>query len=538
MAADAQVANNDIHCGTKKPHLALGHHDLSANHQLDDDATSMITWIQNRIKLSNIDNISALWNQEDHGLITQTFLSDTSVRSLFATVDRSQGEHDVRKLVMTIGSPPSPSPGRIDVAYFVRAQGNDLTPKTIDDALLFGTFAMHQTANSVLNIMEKVFYPNIFHSSSKWNEASRRELMGLYHRFMASLTESANEENGRTTLYLPAKHCTHDHEFDIFANDKDWIQQLEAIAIHWTRQIKGVLNSQYHDITSESKGPIQELRYWKLRTEDLSGISDQLKCCEVHSLISILIDASSKYAKPVRTLEALIQEGLDQAENVVKFLVILQDPCERLSKLSPVEIPMLLPELMNCTRLIYTHSTNYNTNDKISDLLRRISDEIIRQCSKHVSLPNVFCGKVNEIVNILKQCRSCCQCWKDLYNRTALSINGKASASWKLNDTSIFAATDAFMQRCEDLVEICRGRTQFMNLIKCEDNEAKSSDLVDRLFKAMNDGDMETTFLTVSKTFRTQIDRLRNLHYNILDARVTQWHDDYNALKTIMKVNP
>ena len=38
-------------------------------------------------------------------------------------------------------------------------------------------------------------------------------------------------------------------------------------------------------------------------------------------------------------------------------------------------------EVLHCVRMIWTISTHYNTPDRISGLLRKISSEIIRRCA-------------------------------------------------------------------------------------------------------------------------------------------------------------
>ncbi len=517
------------------------HGDQSKNkNKNSDEIKIMIKWIRTRIKLSKFQDISKVWNDEEHDQIISNFIFYPSNKSLFAIVDQFLNN----KLIITMNAPPSPGPGRVEVAYFIRAEGNELSPDNINDFLLFGTFEMNQTASSILKIMEQVFYPNIFYTTN-WNDSSKRELMGLYHRFMASLTESANEDSGRTMLYLPFKNKVQS-DFGGFGGtdsfsveDKEWVQQLEAIAIHWMRQIKGVLNSHDHEISSESKGPIEEIEYWESRAEDLSGISDQLQSDDVQKIVSNLTEVNSKYTKPVQELTNLIDIGLREAENIVKFLSILQEPCKRLSHLKPAEIPSLLPELMNCTRLIYFHSSNYNSYERISDLLRRISSEIIRQCSKFISLHNVFYGNLEDAVIVLKQCGECGKHWKDLYNRTTITVNKSIGnfKQWQQNDASIFAEIDSFLQRCEDLIDVCRGRTQFITMLCGGDDVEKSSNVVaQKIFKGMNGAEVERTLTAVTTTFRSQLDRLDHLDYNILDARASQWHNDYNSFKAAMKV--
>jgi len=77
--------------------------------------------------------------------------------------------------------------------------------------------------------------------------------------------------------------------------------------IHWTRQIKEVLNSQDANETSENAGPLEEIVFWKDRCEDLSGISDQLSKAGVKQIQAILEQSKSSYVGPFKKLAKLIQ---------------------------------------------------------------------------------------------------------------------------------------------------------------------------------------------------------------------------------------
>lgn len=82
---------------------------------------------------------------------------------------------------------------------------------------------------------------------------------------------------------------------------------LVGAMIHWTRQIKEVLNSQHALETSENAGPLEEIEFWRSRSEDLSGISDQLHQPGVMNIQSILVQSKSSYVAPFRKLSKLIQ---------------------------------------------------------------------------------------------------------------------------------------------------------------------------------------------------------------------------------------
>ena len=77
--------------------------------------------------------------------------------------------------------------------------------------------------------------------------------------------------------------------------------------IHWTRQIKELLNNQDAHETSENAGPLEEITFWSGRCNDLLGISDQLVKPGVKQIVSILTLAKSSYVGPFLKLSKLIQ---------------------------------------------------------------------------------------------------------------------------------------------------------------------------------------------------------------------------------------
>ncbi len=487
----------------------------------------IIQWIQVRVQISKFH--LDLWSNE-HSKIVTKFIDDTTVVSLFITVDQDSDE-----LIICFGSPPAPSDNRVEVSYFLRAEGAVIVSNTIEETIVFGTTMMKQSATSVLQIMEEEFYPNIFHSR-EWSPSSKQELLGLYHRFLASLTESANEEGGRTMLYLPFKD-TEIEFLNISLSDKNYIQQLEAVVIHWIRQIKEVLNSHTHNLGLDYRRPMEELRFWENRSEDLHGISGQLHSSEVHRILNILKKADSKYASPVENLSIALQEGAQEAENSVKFLKLLEEPCDVLSTLKPAEISTIMHRFLSCIRLIHSHSKNFKTQERVSDLSRRVSSEIVHHCSSQISLHEIFYGDLGNALQTLNDCIQCVCLWKQLYNRTAITVNSKKFGSeerWKLNDASIFAEMDAFSQRCDDLIVVCHGRVQYIQLLGDTFGGANNSS--GPIFGWTNGPEVEQALKAIQDAFLVQVDRLYALDYSVLDARESRWHSDFNMFKIAIKV--
>jgi dynein heavy chain, axonemal len=91
------------------------------------------------------------------------------------------------------------------------------------------------------------------------------------------------------------------------------------------------------------------------------------------SLWSQVLDgAKSSYLSPFLNLRNLIQRDAVAAEDNVKFLIVLEEPCQVLSKAMPGSIPSALPKILNAIRLVWNLSRFYNTPERVTSLLRKV----------------------------------------------------------------------------------------------------------------------------------------------------------------------
>jgi len=57
-------------------------------------------------------------------------------------------------------------------------------------------------------------------------------------------------------------------------------------------------------------------------------------------------------------------------------LKTLEDPCRKIEKAEPKEIPNLLPDVLNSVRIIWELSDTYATDERMKGLLTKISNQI------------------------------------------------------------------------------------------------------------------------------------------------------------------
>ncbi|MGH0186895.1 UNVERIFIED_CONTAM: hypothetical protein FKN15_022868, partial [Acipenser sinensis] len=392
------------------------------------------------------------------------------------------------------------------LTYFIRKEGQRITAQGFEREVQFGTVRAGHT-ESLLRLMNGIYAPQIFDNNT-WADSIRNNFSAHLHRFLASLTDTRYKLQGHTVLYIPGEALK--LKPVIAAKDKELVQRLETAMIHWTRQIKEVLSAQEAVETGDNSGPLEEIEFWRSRCADLTGISEQLDKPGVKHIRTILELSKSSYVTPFCKLSKQIQDGSLQAQSNLSFLSILGSPCEELAKLKPRDIPDKLPHLLSLIRVIW------------------LSNEIIRLCCKEISLERIFEGYIVSSKQSLNECVRCCMAWKQHYLHVSQLHHKCSSTGWVLDQTSIFAQVDAFMQRCKDLLEVCQCQQHFAR--REEGNQTPLP-----CFTGHKGPEIARSLLEIEGTFEKNLLILKAAKKTILDVKNTSWHDDYNRFRSNMK---
>ena len=83
-----------------------------------------------------------------------------------------------------------------------------------------------------------------------------------------------------------------------------------------------------------------------------------------------------------------------------------------------------------------------------------MSSDIIKRCCSKISLDDIFAGCVEKSRDVLQESMACCLAWKETYDHTSQVHEKLSDSGWLLDESSIFAQIDAFIQRCKDLLEV------------------------------------------------------------------------------------
>ncbi|KAJ3355389.1 hypothetical protein HDU91_005673, partial [Kappamyces sp. JEL0680] len=458
---------------------------------------------------------------EDHLQLIKDFLTNPKDRKLVLYID------DKKKPATLHVSTALPTQVFSEMAYFIKeslAAGDVLTESNFERKVQYGKLTKN-TMESLLKMMSHVYVP-IFLGNKKWPDSVRKEFNNQLHKFMAFLTDTTYQMKGHTVLYVPEGY---ELVVEEAARSKDVVQRLEALLVHWTKQIKEVINAQHTSESTENSGPLEEIQFWRDRCEDLSSISDQINRQDVKEIIRVLDVAKSSFIEQFLRLSNLIHEGTIEAQDNLKFLSLLTDNCTNLAQAEPKNIITILPNLLRTVRLIWANSKYYNTKERLTSLLRKISNEIIRRCCAKISLDEIFHGDVPNAIVSIQDSINCGESWKGIYKKTCLHIAKFTNQQWDFDQSSIFAQIDAFVRRCRDLLEVCEGQLQFARKI----TGAAKAPIPQ--FGGVRGPEISKSFEDIEEAFEKHLAILWNIRKHILDVKATRWHDDYNSFKQGVK---
>jgi len=130
----------------------------------------------------------------------------------------------------------------------------------------------------------------------------------------------------------------------------------------------------------------------------LTCISEELrskKCRTVYEVLTVAANSTQDTMKNNREniylatskwrgIELKVTENLNEAKDNVKYLTTLEKFIEPLYEGTPEQIKDTLPALMNSIKMIHTIARYYNTNDKMTGLFIKITNQMIKQCKNSI----------------------------------------------------------------------------------------------------------------------------------------------------------
>ena len=145
----------------------------------------------------------------------------------------------------------------------------------------------------------------------------------------------------------------------------------------------------------EKDGPWQELVFWRRRTQKLTNMTSRLRTKECNDVVSVMTSYAKggSGGKPGasqavvyqslnrwKAIDIKITEKLNESRDNEKYLKTLEKFFVPLYEGTPVEIIETLPAMMNSLKMIYTIARYYNTTQRMTGLMCRITNQLIFAC--------------------------------------------------------------------------------------------------------------------------------------------------------------
>ncbi|NXH29664.1 DYH8 protein, partial [Myiagra hebetior] len=369
--------------------------------------------------------------------------------------------------------------------YFVRYKNDtSVNEKTIHEEISFGILdASGGLLPGVKDVIEKVFLPAILATSnwgtlgqSKEDTKDKQNFVETINRYVSFLGGAAASIEG--TVELKKIDDINFSELQTFdkiaaaADNYDTVHHLEEGLMIWYRQIEHVL-TESKQIRREAKdsGPLTELENWKYMSAKLNFIIEQIKGQDCKTVISVLKVAHSKILKSWQELDGKITDAANESKDNVKYLGTLEKVCQPLYTTDVVSMTQGIPNLIKSVQMIHRVSKYYNTSERITSLLIKVTNQMVTTCKAYITdaglngvwdqeTPTVI-GKIKECICLLKEYQ---KCFREAKQEILENLGEKA---FEVSEMYIFGKSEAFCRRLEKIMEMIAIEQNFNALTLC-----------------------------------------------------------------------
>jgi dynein heavy chain, axonemal len=292
--------------------------------------------------------------------------------------------------------------------------------------------------------------------------------------------------------------------------NNDMITEFMKIFSEWSEKIETELNNSTdaERKQQDQQGPADELENWKDRMRKLTAVNEQLRSQNCQMVYEVLFAVSNSDANKHadsgiylalstwRSLILRVTESLNEAKDNVKYLQTLERFIEPLYTGTPVTIKESLPVLLNSIKMIHTVARYYNTEEKMTGLFVKITNQMIINCKNYIL---TFKKKQNatkepavkvsskkkqvmdddnilwdpelvpheELIEVLKQCLQLHETYIAQYEFTKKRLEHMPKTKqFDFSITRIFGRFDLFKRRVSKLIDLFQTIVQFKTLNK------------------------------------------------------------------------
>ncbi|KAK9499797.1 hypothetical protein O3M35_002767 [Rhynocoris fuscipes] len=265
---------------------------------------------------------------------------------------------------------------------------------------------------------------------------------------------------------------------------------------------------------NDTSGPQDELEYWKKRDAQFSQIVTQLEANEVVMTIQCLTMVRSKLIKQWKEADMRITYCYNEARDNAKYVQAIEKSCHALYLYDPVRMKGSILRLLQTVRLIHSVSQYYNTSERTSSLMVKITNQMIRSCKDYITChgkENIWSQDRNVIREKLVNCVRLNKAYHDSYLHVKEHNYIPDQPPLQFSENYVFGKFDTFCRRLGKIITMFDLMDDYNCLFECR---------------------MEGKFIIIKledviKTFNEIKNCITSKSYDYLDQRNEEFDTDY-----------
>ncbi|CAB3374843.1 Hypothetical predicted protein [Cloeon dipterum] len=305
-----------------------------------------------------------------------------------------------------------------------------------------------------------------------------------------------------------------------YAKSVENMTLLEERLKTWMKRVhEVVMESQQLRRENDSTGPQDELEYWKRRGAQFSQIVTHLQSHEVQMTLMCLQLNYSKTIKAWRELDKKITFCYNEARDNAKFIQSMEKVCHSLYLHDPVQMKESILNLIQTVRLIHSVSKFYNTTERTSSLMVKITNQMIETCKLYITCrgkETIWSQPEAEVKEKLQHCINLNQ----VYHSTYLTVKNQpflpGATPFGFSENYVFGKFDTFCERLSRIITLFDLVNDYSQLFE---RRMEGLLLGEALDEAM-------------RNFDTAKGGIMNKEYNYLDHRNKEFDEDYDSFMT------
>ncbi|KAF3703904.1 Dynein heavy chain 5, axonemal Axonemal beta dynein heavy chain 5 Ciliary dynein heavy chain 5 [Channa argus] len=355
--------------------------------------------------------------------------------------------------------------------FFLRTTDKAITTANVQQEVNFGMLDCSDSSvlNGLETLLAHIMLPAL-RSQQTWGSVQEgascpdvQSFLSSVDQFVSNLSSARVNVDRRFRLRhveLPdaISQLRSPADYTAAANNSELVERLEGVVSVWTNQIKQVLTEREQmRREADDVGPSAELEHWKTRMVTFNSLMEEVKRPHVKRTLGVLQVAKSRTMRSWRELDGNITVVANEAKDNVKYLHTLDKFFRPLGKCTPTSMLEHIPGLMTSIRMIHTISQYYNTSERMTSLLLKVTNQMITTCRSFLSQGVAHIWDHSRPV-LLQRISECCNLNVD-YQRSFHTVRDKLrenseNRQFDFSENYIFGKFDAFCRRLEKIAHM------------------------------------------------------------------------------------